>query len=64
MNSRQKLLYIILLFVANNMYKLMFGVNRLISLFILADGNIIKEFISRGIAGFIVNDACETKGCA
>ena len=39
-------------------------INLLISLFILADGNIIKEFISRGIAGFIVNDACETKGCA
>ena len=62
-----------LLFIANNMYKLVIGVNWLItlidinwliSLFILADGYIIKEFISRGIAGFIVNDACETEGCA
>ena len=55
------------------MYKLMIGVNWLISLidinwlislFILAVGYITKEFISRGIAGFIVNDACETKVCA
>jgi hypothetical protein len=60
-------MYFCLVFnVANNYlnYLTLIDINGLISLFILAEGYIIKEFISRGFAGFIVNDACETKVCA